>query len=438
MNAGPAGSTDLVKHASFELDERDRVKLRDLRRTKSVATSVLVATVILLVVAKILEHRVHPGFGYLAAFAEAATIGGLADWYAVVVLFRRPLGLPIPHTAIIPANQQRIAQSLGEFIETHFLAPGPVEAKLKQVDFAAAAAEWLSDRERSAGFARFILRLLPETLNAVEQSGLREFAAQRVIAQIKAVELAPFAAGLLTTFTEDRRHQRILDEVLNLLNRLMTDPIALDAIRQKIRAELPTLLNLYRADKYVLNKLVASGYGFLKEVRADPDHPLRAEFDRFVTGFIEQLTTSPEYVAKIEALKEDVLAYPQLAELAQGMWDSFRHFLEQSVRDPKSMLHTHLQTMLMEAGRQLAEDARLRADINRGMTVVLLSFIQDNKSGVSAFIADQVKSWDMDQLIRLIEINIGRDLQYIRFNGAMIGGVAGLALYTAGIWLKLY
>ena len=437
MDAGPIPSR-IAKQASFDLDARDRAKLRDLRRTKFIATSVLVATVVLMVIAKILEHRVHPGFGFLAAFAEAATIGGLADWYAVVVLFRRPLGLPIPHTAIIPANQQRIAQSLGEFIETHFLAPEPVAAKLKQVDFAAAAAEWLSDRERSAGLARFILRLLPETLDAVEQSGLREFAAQRVVAQIKAVELGSFAAGLLTTLTEDRRHQHILDEVLNLLNRLMTDPAALDAIRQKIRAELPTLLNLYRADKYVLNKVVTSGYVFLEEVRADPDHPLRAEFDRFVAGFIEQLTTSPDTIAKIEKVREDVLASPQLAELAQGMWDSFRHFLEQNVRDPKSMLHTHLQTMLMEAGRQLAEDVKLRADINRGMTVVLENFIQDNKSGVSAFIADQVKSWDMDQLIRLIEINIGRDLQYIRFNGAMIGGLAGLALYTAGIVFKLY
>src|SRR5688500_13182 len=147
MNAGPGVSTDVVKHASFELDERDRLKLRDLRRTKFVATSVLVATVILLVVAKVLEHRVHPGFGYLAAFAEAATIGGLADWYAVVVLFRRPLGLPIPHTAIIPRNHQRIADTLGEVIETNFLAPGPGEARLRGVGFRALRPDRLSDRE---------------------------------------------------------------------------------------------------------------------------------------------------------------------------------------------------------------------------------------------------------------------------------------------------
>src|SRR5204862_4018692 len=134
--------------------------LRDLRRTKFIATSVLVASVVLLAVARILEHRVHPGFGFLAAFAEAATIGGLADWYAVVVLFRRPLGLPIPHTAIIPANQQRIAEKLGEFIERHFLDAAPVEAKLRSIDFASFVADWLANEKRSSELARFVVRLL--------------------------------------------------------------------------------------------------------------------------------------------------------------------------------------------------------------------------------------------------------------------------------------
>jgi uncharacterized membrane-anchored protein YjiN (DUF445 family) len=266
---------------------------------------------------------------------------------------------------------------------------------------------------------------------------LRDFAAERAVAQIKAIEFAPFAAGLLKTLTENRQHQHILDEALNLVHRLMSDPAALKAVRKKIRAELPTLLSLYRADRYLLNKLVTSGYAFLEEVRADPAHPIRAEFDRFAEDFIEQLTTSPDYIAKVEKLKEDVLAYPKLAELTQDMWDGFWRLAERNVRDPDSMLKAHLQTMLMDAGSKLAADPVLSADINRGTTAVLEKFIQDNKSGVSAFIADQVKSWDMDQLVRLIEINIGRDLQYIRFNGAAIGGLAGLVLYTAGLLLKL-
>src|SRR5215475_398665 len=390
------------------LDPHDRARLRELKRTKWLAGGVLVASLTVLVIAKLLERH-NSGFGFLAAFAEAATIGGLADWYAVVVLFRRPLGLPIPHTAIIPANHREIAERLGGFIETHFLAPEPVGAKLRQVDFAVAASEWLRDPERSDGLARLILRLLPQALTAAEHSGLRGFLARQLVDQIEAVKVAPLAAELMTTFTQDGRHQRLLDEVLLALNRLMTDPVTLDAIRQKIRAELPTLLNLYRADRLLLKKIATSAFTFLEEVRADANHPLRLEFDRFVASFTEKVLSSPEYAAKLETFRRDLLVDRRFREFAQGMWESFRRFLEQSARGPGSVLGAHLRALLVETGRRLADEPRLRAHINRGMVVILESFVQDHKSGVSKFIADQVKAWDLEQLVRLIEINVGKD-----------------------------
>jgi uncharacterized membrane-anchored protein YjiN (DUF445 family) len=432
----PKSTPSRTAPATAALDERDLARLRELKRMKLLAGGVLIASLAVLVVAKLLERR-SPIFGFLSAFAEAATIGGLADWYAVVVLFKRPLGLPIPHTAIIPANHHRIAERLGGFIETHFLAPDPIRAKLRQVDFAGAASEWLRDPEQSEGLARFILRLLPEALTGAERSGLHGFLAQHLVDQIEAVEVAPLAAELMTTFTEDRRHQRILDEVLLALNRLMTDPVTLDAIRQKIRAELPTLLNLYRADKFLLKKIATSAFTFLEEVRADEHHPLRHEFDRFVASFIEKIASSPEYAAKLETFTRDLLADRRFRDFAQGMWNSFRRFVEQSARSPGSVLGGHLRALLVETGRQLADEPRLRAHINRGIVVILESFVQDHKSGVSKFIADQVKAWDLDQLVRLIEINVGRDLQFIRFNGALVGGLAGLALYSAELLMRL-
>src|SRR3984957_5455500 len=265
---------------SATLGDQDLARLRELQRVKLLAAFVLAASLAVLVVAKLLERR-FSGFGFLAAFAEAATIGGLADWYAVVVLFRRPLGLPIPHTAIIPANRHRIAERLGDFVETHFLAPGPVAAKLRRIDFAEAMSDWLSDTDRSDRLARFVLRLLPGALTAAENSGLRTYLAQQFVGQLEELEVAPFAAGLLTVFTQDRGHQRLLDEVLAALSRLLTDRTTLEAIRQKIRAELPTLLNLYRADKLLLKRIAASVFEFIEEVRVDKSHPLREEFDRF-------------------------------------------------------------------------------------------------------------------------------------------------------------
>src|SRR5215212_2050766 len=224
----------------------DAAGAAELRRVKELATLVLAGTLALFVAAKMLLS-LHPVFGFVAAFAEAATIGGLADWYAVVALFRRPLGLPIPHTAIIQSNQQRIADKLGEFIEVHFLEAAPVEAKLRQIDFGSFVADWLRDRKRSDDLARFALRLLPE-------------------AETMAV------------------------------------------IREKIRGELPTLLKLYRADKFLVNRIVASATTFFEEVRNDPHHPFRGEFNRMLMSFVDRLGSDKAFADRLDALKRDLLA----------------------------------------------------------------------------------------------------------------------------------
>jgi uncharacterized membrane-anchored protein YjiN (DUF445 family) len=425
-------ATDL---RALEIDAGDATRAAELRRIKAIATAVLAACLLLLVAAKLLQSQ-HPTFAFVAAFAEAATIGGLADWYAVVALFRRPLGLPIPHTAIIQQNQHRIADKLGEFIEVHFLSPAPVDARLKQIDFASYVADWLNDRKRSSDLARFVLQLLPEALSAVETSGLKTFLTRRIFIQLQGLDLAPLAAGTLRAFVQGGRHQALLDDLLAAVHQSLNDPQTLAAIRVKIRDELPTLLKLYRADKYVLNKIVASATSFFDDVRNDPQHPFRGEFDRMVRSFIDRLGNEPAYAERIGQLKRDVLARPELGDLARNLWSNVTAFVSDSAGG-SGLLQHHLASMFMEAGRQLAADPEMRGEINQGVLVVLRSFIAEQKSGVSSFIADQVKSWDMRQLIGLIELNIGKDLQYIRFNGTLIGGLAGLGLYTAEVLIRL-
>src|SRR6202045_5031895 len=235
----------------------DAARAAELRRVKALATLVLAGTLLLFVTAKLLLP-VHPVFGFVAAFAEAATIGGLADWYAVVALFKRPLGLPIAHTAIIESNQHRIADKLGEFIEVHFLEAGPVEAKLRQIDFASFIADWLRDRKRSDDLARFVLRLLPEAMSATETSGLMTFITRRITTQLQSIDLAPLAAATLRGFVAEGRHQGLLDDILRAVHETLTRAETMAMIRVKIRGELPTLLKLYRTDKFLVNKLVAS------------------------------------------------------------------------------------------------------------------------------------------------------------------------------------
>jgi uncharacterized membrane-anchored protein YjiN (DUF445 family) len=193
---------------------------------------------------------------------------------------------------------------------------------------------------------------------------------------------------------------------------------------------LPSLFNLFRADAYLLKKIVASAGTLLEEVRTDPDHPMRQEFDRFVRRFIERLRNSNDYAKRVEKMKRDLLARPELGELAEDVWTSMRAFIEQDAKADNSMIREHLASMFVDVGRHLATDPQIRADMNEGFVVALSSFVETQKNGVSSFIADQVKRWDLAQLTRLIEINIGRDLQYIRFNGMLIGGLAGVALHV--------
>ncbi|WP_028135224.1 DUF445 domain-containing protein [Bradyrhizobium japonicum] len=422
--------------ATFTFDTPgDAERAAELRRVKALATLVLASTLALFIVAKWLLP-VHPLFGFIAAFAEAATIGGLADWYAVVALFKRPLGLPIPHTAIIQSNQARIADKLGEFIQVHFLEAGPVEAKLKEIDFGSFIADWLRDRKRSDDLARFALRLLPEAFSATETSGLMTFIIRRMSSQLQAIDLAPLAAGTLRGFVAEGRHQILFDDLLRVMHETLNQKETMAMIREKVRAELPTLLRLYRADKFLVNKIVASATAFFNEVRSDATHPFRGEFDRMVLSFVDRLGTDQAYIDRIAGLKRDLLARPELADLARTVWANTRSFIERSASGETQVLQHHLAGMFVAAGDALAGDAELRGEINKGLVTVLRSFIADQKSGVSIFISDQVKAWDMAQLISLIEINIGRDLQYIRFNGSLIGGLAGLALYSVEFLLR--
>jgi uncharacterized membrane-anchored protein YjiN (DUF445 family) len=429
--------TAMTVPAAFSFDAPgDAARAAELRRVKALATLVLAATFALFIAAKSLLH-VHPAFGFVAAFAEAATIGGLADWYAVVALFKRPLGLPIPHTAIIQGNQHRIADKLGEFIEVHFLEAAPVEAKLRQIDFGSFIADWLRDRKRSDDLARFALRLLPEALSATETSGLMTFITRRITTQLQGIDLAPLAAGTLRGFVQEGRHQGLLDDILRVVHQSLTQAETMAVIREKIRDELPTLLKLYRADRFLVNRIVASATTFFEEVRSDPQHPFRGEFNRMLLSFVDRLGSDRAFADRLDGLKRDLLARPELGDLARNIWSNTRSFIERSASGETQVLQQHLAGMFVKAGEALAADAELRAEINQGLVAVLRSFIADQKSGVSSFIADQVKAWDMGQLIALIETNVGKDLQYIRFNGSLIGGLAGLGLYTMELLLRL-
>jgi uncharacterized membrane-anchored protein YjiN (DUF445 family) len=270
----------------------------------------------------------------------------------------------------------------------------------------------------------------------MDQSRVKEFLAERLTDQIGALKLGPLAAKLLGAITEDRRHQRLLDEVIDAVERILADQATIDGIRDKIRQELPTLFNLFKADAYLLGRILKSTGSFLDEVRNDPDHALRLEFDRFVETFIVSLRESPDYEARAEKLKQDILGRQEVRDLAQTLWRSLVDYVERDVASPDSRIEAQITLILSHVGEKLATDPRLKAEMNDGFVVTLSTLVEQQKSGASRFIADQVKAWNLQQLIRLMELNVGRDLQYIRLNGTLIGGLAGLVLHTIEVLIR--
>ena len=318
-----------------------------------------------------------------------------------------------------------------------FSNSAPVEAKLNQTDFAAFLSDRLDDRKRSADLARFMVRLMPEAVAAVELSGLKNFVARRAQAQLELIDFTPLAAAALRTFVTTRGHQRLLDDVIAAAHQALNKPETLAAIREKIRAELPTLLKFYRADAYLLKKVAASAASFFEDVRTNPEHALRGEIDRLAISLIERLKTDPAIAVKLRAVEHDLLSRPEVGDLAERLWSNFKILIERSARGETSLLRRRLAQLLREVGDQLAADSEMRAEINRGCVTAASKLIAEHKSEVSTFIADQVKGWDMGQLINVIEINVGKDLQYIRFNGTLIGGLAGVVLHAGDMLLRM-
>ena len=401
-----------------------------LARQKAWATGIVVLCAILYAGAKLVEAR-HAAIVYLGAFAEAAIIGALADWYAVVALFRHPLGLKLPHTAIIPANQARIAESLGGFISTHFLVGERVGAEIRALDPAARAGRWIAEPANRSLVAEHAARLLPRAIEAIDRERLHGELERGILERLASIDVSQVMATSLEVVTRNRRHHAILDELLGRIEALLAEPATLAAMRERIRRELPTLFRFFLADAYVFNRVLGTTHSLIKEVREQPAHPLRAEFDRFVADFVDKLRTSPDYREKVEALKQDLLARAELREILAEGWETFVAWLKADVEIEHGIIRSGLEAFLEDLAHRLQHEAALRNVVNEWLSQHAATLTERYKHEVARFVATQVRSWDTAHAVRTIELAIGRDLQYIRVNGAVVGGLFGLAIFAA-------
>jgi uncharacterized membrane-anchored protein YjiN (DUF445 family) len=238
------------------------------------------------------------------------------------------------------------------------------------------------------------------------------------------------ATAVLDTLVREGRHHQLLDAILIGLHRLLQNTELVDVLRDKIRAQLPTVFNMFRADSYVLRKLLATTATLLDEAQRDPNHPIRREFDAFVRGFIERLGSSPEHREKLDAIKRELLARPELRAFALDLWRRFDAWLAEDVAAEPSLVRTHAAELFVGIGRHLQAEPGLCARIDRAIVAAALPLIERHKRGFARFVTEQVKSWDKRSLTELIELNIGTDLQYIRINGALVGGLIGMLIHA--------
>jgi uncharacterized membrane-anchored protein YjiN (DUF445 family) len=409
----------------FGADERAVEKRARLRRMRIVATGLLAVMAAILAVAVALKPR-YPWLAWVEAFAEASVVGAVADWFAVVALFRHPLGLPIPHTAIVPRNKDRIGGELGRFVEQNFLTPENIVAKLAQIDLIGLAAHWLAQPANSRVVAATVREFIPRILTAIDDAEIERLLGKTVVERIEELDIAKASGSVLALLTAGNRHQAVLDYILTGVGSW------LDRNREVIKDKFgeQSAFTPKFVDTYIVNRFVDGIIDLIGEVAVMPHHELRHSFDRFLHDFIRRLQHEPDYQAKAEALKHEILENLALDKFVGMVWVEIKRHMIADAMAEHSVIEGQLSHALvrLSAGVLLEPPliARLNAEAYRLIEAGLLHF----RHQFSVLIEDVVRRWDARDVAEKIELEVGRDLQFIRLNGTIVGGAVGLVLYA--------
>ena len=400
-------------------------RARTMRRT---ATGMLILMAAIFVASgRWLE--VHPAWGYVHAFAEAAMVGGLADWFAVTALFRRPLGLPIPHTAIIPENKDRIADTMAGFLRENFLTPQVVARRMGVMNLAGAVGSYLADPRAArdsrvrAGAGELAVEVLesldPERLGTQVRAGLA--------AQIEKLDIAPLLGSMLEAMIEDGRHKVLIDKIIRWAGLVLEDNEQM--VRDMVHKRANAVLRFTGLDERLANSVIDGLYKLLAEVLVDPDHPLRDKIEEGLEEFAKGLREDPELQAKVERIKVELLNNPAIASWWQSVWERIRARLIRSIRESGGTGSGYLGETLAELGSALRDDVRLQQQVNRFARRTAVGIATRYGDQIVQLVSETVRRWDATTLTDRVESAVGRDLQFIRINGTLVGGLVGLTLH---------
>jgi len=401
------------------------------RRMRAFATAMLVAMAALFLGANAYDEA-HPWLGFVKAFAEAAMVGGLADWFAVTALFRRPLGLPIPHTAIIPRNKDRIGETLAAFLRDNFLTPSVVARRMRSVDVAGAIGRFLANPPPEGRMREGASRLFANLLESLDQERLGGMVKSAVASRLQALQVAPLIGQSLEAAMTDDRHIPILDSIVTWTGRTLDANE--DLIRGMIHQRAGWIMRLAGLDEKLADAIVDGLRKLTIDMAVDPKHPLRAKAEEALAALAWDMQYDSEMRSKVEGVKSEIIANKAVTDWVGGLWENSRAGLLRAARDPDAAMAGRFGEALRQLGDTLQQDLRLKRAINQFARRAVVGGVATYGGGIVTLVSETVRGWDARTITGRLENAVGRDLQYIRVNGTLVGGLVGLAIHVVEMW----
>lgn len=419
MSLSPDPARQLLSAGTLERE-------RGLRRMKAVALGLLVALAVVFAVAFPLQD-VHPVWGYVRAAAEGGMVGALADWFAVTALFRHPMGIPVPHTALIPRKKDQLGAALTEFVQENFLDSDVAREKVEGLEVAAAAGGWLRRPENAERAAREVATAARGAMAAADDDAVQELLRQLMQRHMVEPEWSPTLAGVLQDVVTGRHHERVVDLVVEHTGDWVAahPEMFVETVRRRSPEWSPDLV-----DRLLAERLHAEALKYLAGIRDDRDHEARRAVDDWLTRLSAEMRDDPHTRASVERFKHSLFADERLRAWAGRAWTSLRDSLLDALEDPASDLHRALVAALRDLGARLQEDPVLRDRVDGHARAAAAYTLSTYGPAVTGVIEETVARWDGDQTARTLELFVGRDLQYIRINGSIVGALAGLTIHA--------
>ena len=405
----------------------DPARARDLARMKRLATGLFLLAAAVFLVCVLLGEDAGAWVGYVRATAEASMVGALADWFAVTALFRHPLGLPIPHTAIIPRKKDQIGESLGTFVQQNFLTRAVVEEKLTTVDVPGRLGAFLEHPGRAERLSGDAATVLAAVTDLLKDDDLQPAVAALVDRKLHETPASPAVARVLELVVDGDRHQEVLSAALRLLSRF------LDENRLVFRAQLGDASPAWVpdwVDDRVFDRVFAGLHQFLEEVGDDPRHELRRAYDVRLRAYVHALRTDPGTAARVEDFKKELLQHPAIRDWSGSLWTTGKNAVLAAAADPGSLLRARITGLVLDGARLLRTDPTVRELVQRHSHRAAGYVVERFSGDLADLVSSTVARWDTEETSRRIELQVGRDLQWIRVNGTVVGGLAGLVIYT--------